>query len=74
MKSSATSCCTQGVNRAAATNQIRWDKKAAAATQAAPAAPIQSTDTTEITIEPSAAPSANPAYMKEAFSDNPTAA
>ena len=53
---------------------MRWDNKAAATTQAEPAAPIQNTDATDITMDPNAAPSANPAYMKDAFRDKPTAA
>jgi hypothetical protein len=39
-----------------------------------PAAPIQSTEAMDITMDPNAAPSANPRYMKDAFSDKPTAA
>src|ERR1700722_10513337 len=53
---------------------MRCDKTAAAMTQVEPAAPIQSTDATAITMEPNTAPSANPAYMKDAFNDKPTGA
>jgi hypothetical protein len=52
--------------------QVRWDRTAAATTQTEPAAPVQITDRTEITMDPNAAPNANPAYMKDALSDSPT--